>query len=158
MPRRYLWFHKEGGHMPRSLKLGHAESHPAPGREVVSAAAAPKAIGPYSQGITAGDFVFTAGEAGVDPGTGKLVEGGIAAQTRKALQNIQAILEAAGSSLQRVVRCGVFLADIADFQAMNAVYAEFFPADKGPPARTTVQAGKLPMGALVEIDAVALLV
>jgi 2-iminobutanoate/2-iminopropanoate deaminase len=133
------------------------ESHSSPSRGVVSTPRAPKAIGPYSQGIQAGDFLFTAGEAGVDPASGKLVEGGIAAQTRQALENIRAILEAAGSSLQRVVRCGVFLADLADFQAMNAVYAEFFPADKGPPARTTVQAARLPMGALVEIDAVALL-
>jgi 2-iminobutanoate/2-iminopropanoate deaminase len=124
---------------------------------VVSTPKAPKAIGPYSQGIKAGDFLFTAGEAGVDPASGRLVEGGITVQTRQALENIRAILEAAGSSLQRVVRCGVFLADLADFQAMNGVYAEFFPADQGPPARTTVQAAKLPMGALVEIDAVALL-
>jgi len=143
--------------MPGSLKLGHAESHPSPSREAVSTAAAPKAIGPYSQGIKAGDFLFTAGEAGVEPATGRLVEGGIAAQTRQALRNIQAILEASGTSLQRVVKCGVFLADLADFQAMNAIYAEFFPADRSPPARTTVQASKLPMGALVEIDAVALL-
>ncbi len=143
--------------MPGSLHLGHAESHPSPNREVVSTSNAPKAIGPYSQGIKAGDFLFTAGEAGVDPATGKLVEGGIAAQTRRALENVRAILEAAGTSLQRVVKCGVFLADLADFQAMNAVYAGFFPADQGPPARTTVQAAKLPMGALVEIDAVALL-
>ena len=133
------------------------ESHPSPSRGVVSTPRAPKAIGPYSQGIKAGDFLFTAGEAGVDPASGRLVEGGITAQTRQALENIRAILEAAGSSLQSVVKCGVFLADLADFQAMNAVYAEFFPADKGPPARTTVQAAKLPMGALVEIDAVALL-
>jgi 2-iminobutanoate/2-iminopropanoate deaminase len=143
--------------MAGSLKLGHAESHPAPEREVVSTPKAPKAIGPYSQGIKAGDFLFTAGEAGVDPATGKLVEGGIGPQTRKALENIRVILEAAGTSLKRVVKCGVFLADLADFQAMNAVYAEFFPPDQGPPARTTVQAAKLPMGALVEIDAVALL-
>lgn len=133
------------------------ESHSSPSRGVVSTPRAPKAIGPYSQGIQAGDFLFTAGEAGVDPASGKLVEGGVAAQTRQALENIRAILEAAGSSLQRVVKCGVFLADLADFQAMNSVYAEFFPADKGPPARTTVQAARLPMGALVEIDAVALL-
>ena len=133
------------------------ESHSSPSRGVVSTPRAPKAIGPYSQGIKAGDFLFTAGEAGVDPASGKLVEGGITAQTRQALENIRAILEAAGSSLQRVVKCGVFLADLADFQAMNAVYAEFFPADKGPPARTTVQAAKLPMSALVEIDAVVLL-
>jgi 2-iminobutanoate/2-iminopropanoate deaminase len=143
--------------MPGSLQLGHGESHPSPNREAVSTSSAPKAIGPYSQGIKAGDFLFTAGEAGVDPASGKLVEGGIAAQTRQALRNVQAILEASGTSLQRVVRCGVFLAELADFQAMNAVYAEFFPADKAPPARTTVQAAKLPMGALVEIDAVALL-
>jgi len=145
------------------------ESHPSPSREVettlgveatrgvVSTSRAPKAIGPYSQGIKAGDFLFTAGQAGVDPASGRLVEGGITAQTRQALENIRAILEAAGSSLRSVVKCGVFLADLADFQAMNSVYAEFFPADKGPPARTTVQAAKLPMGALVEIDAVALL-
>lgn len=133
------------------------ESHPSPSRGVVSTPRAPKAIGPYSQGIKAGDFLFTAGEAGVDPASGRLVEGGITAQTRQALENIRAILEAAGSSLRSVVKCGVFLADLADFQAMNAVYAEFFPADKGPPARTTVQAAKLPMGALVEIDAVVLL-
>ncbi|OHD76201.1 MAG: hypothetical protein A2V99_12135 [Spirochaetes bacterium RBG_16_67_19] len=133
------------------------ESHSSPSRGVVSTPRAPKAIGPYSQGIKAGDFLFTAGEAGVDPASGKLVEGGITAQTRQALENIRAILEAAGSSLRSVVKCGVFLADLADFQAMNAVYAEFFPADKGPPARTTVQAAKLPMSALVEIDAVVLL-
>jgi 2-iminobutanoate/2-iminopropanoate deaminase len=138
------------------------ESHPSPSREVkatrgvVSTSRAPKAIGPYSQGIKAGDFLFTAGQAGVDPASGRLVEGGIAAQTRQALENIRAILEAAGSSLQSVVKCGVFLADLADFQVMNSVYAEFFPANQGPPARTTVQAAKLPMGALVEIDAVAL--
>jgi 2-iminobutanoate/2-iminopropanoate deaminase len=143
--------------MSGSLKRGHGESHPSPNREVVSTTAAPKAIGPYSQGIKAGDFLFAAGQAGLDPATGRLVEGGVTAQTRQALRNIQAILEASGTSLQRVVRCGVFLADLGDFQAMNAVYAEFFPADQGPPARTTVQAAKLPLGALVEIDAVALL-
>jgi len=117
---------------------------------------APKAIGPYSQGIKAGDFVFTAGQAGVDPATGKLVEGGIAEQTRQTLKNIQAILEAADSSLECVVKVSVFLQDMADFQAMNAVYAEFFPPDKNPPARTTIQAARLPLGALVEIDAIAL--
>jgi len=143
--------------MPGSLHRGHAESHPSPAREAVSAPRAPKAIGPYSQGIKAGDFVFTAGQAGVDPATGKLVEGGIAAQARQTLENIRAILEQAGTSLQRVVKCGVFLADIADFQAMNVVYAEYFPPDRSPPARTTVQAARLPLGALVEIDAVALL-
>ena len=143
--------------MSGAFQLGRAEAYPAPMREVVATEKAPKAIGPYSQGIKAGDFVFTAGEVSIDPATGKLVEGGIAEQTRQVLRNIQFILEAAGSSLDLVVRCSVFLQDMADFQAMNAVYAEFFPADKNPPARTTVQAAKLPLGALLEIDAVALL-
>ncbi len=143
--------------MSGSFQLGRAEAYPAPVREVISTEKAPKAIGPYSQGIKAGDFVFTAGQAGVDPATGKLVEGGIAEQTRQTLKNIQAILEAAGTSMDRVVKCGVFLQDMGDFQAMNAVYAEFFPPDKNPPARTTVQAARLPLGALIEIDAVALI-
>jgi 2-iminobutanoate/2-iminopropanoate deaminase len=143
--------------MSGAFQLGRAEAYPSPMREAVATEKAPKAIGPYSQGIKAGDFVFTAGQAGVDPATGKLVEGGIAEQTRQVLRNIQSILGAADSSLDRVVKCGVFLQDMADFQAMNAVYAEFFPPDKNPPARTTVQAAKLPLGALVEIDAVALL-
>jgi len=141
--------------MSSPFQLGRAETFPT--REAVSTDQAPKAIGPYSQGIKAGDFVFTAGQAGVDPVTGKLAEGSIAEQTRQTLKNIQAILEAAGTSLDRVVKCGVFLQDMADFSAMNAVYAEFFPPDKNPPARTTVQAAKLPLGALVEIDAVALI-
>jgi len=143
--------------MSSPFQLGRAEAFPIPIRETVSTDQAPKAIGPYSQGIKAGDFVFTAGQAGVDPATGKLAEGGIAEQTRQTLKNIQAILEAAGTSLDRVVKCGVFLQDMADFSAMNAVYAEFFSPDKNPPARTTVQAAKLPLGALVEIEAVALI-
>jgi 2-iminobutanoate/2-iminopropanoate deaminase len=143
--------------MSSPFQLGRAEAYPIPTREAISTDQAPKAIGPYSQGIKAGDFVFAAGQAGVDPAIGKLVEGGIAEQTRQTLKNIQAILEAAGTSLDRVVKCGVFLQDMADFSAMNAVYAEFFPPDKNPPARTTVQAAKLPLGALVEIDAVALI-
>ena len=143
--------------MSSPFQLGRAEAYPIPTRDAVSTDKAPKAIGPYSQGIKAGDFVYTAGQAGVDPATGKLVEGGIAEQTRQTLKNVQAIVEAAGATLERVVKCGVFLADMGDFQAMNAVYAEFFPPDKNPPARTTVQAAKLPLGALVEIDVVALL-
>jgi 2-iminobutanoate/2-iminopropanoate deaminase len=143
--------------MSSPFQLGRAEAYPIPTREAVSTDKAPKAIGPYSQGVKAGDFVFTAGQAGVDPATGKLVEGGIGEQTRRTLKNIQVILETAGTSLDRVVKCGVFLQDMADFSAMNAVYAEFFSPDKNPPARTTVQAAKLPLGALVEIDAVALI-
>ena len=143
--------------MSSPFQLGRAEAYPVLKRDVVSTDKAPKAIGPYSQGIKAGDFVFTAGQAGMDPAIGKIVEGGIGEQTRQTLKNIQAILEAAGTSLDRVVKTTVFLQDMADFQAMNAVYAEFFPPDKNPPARTTVQAAKLPLGALVEIDAIALL-
>jgi 2-iminobutanoate/2-iminopropanoate deaminase len=143
--------------MSGPFQLGRAETYPTPVREAVATDQAPKALGPYSQGIKAGDFVFTAGQGPIDPATGKLVEGGIAEQTRRVLQNIQAILEAADSSMERVVKTTVFLSDLADFQAMNAVYAGFFPPDKNPPARTTLQAARLPLGALVVIDAVALL-
>lgn len=125
-------------------------------KEVIGTEKAPKAIGPYSQAIKAGGFVFTAGQIGFEPATGELAEGGVAAQTRRALQNLAAILEAAGSGMPRVVRTSVFLQTMGDFAAMNAVYAEFFPPDAAPPARTTVQVGGLPRGALVEIDAVAI--
>lgn len=123
-------------------------------RETVRTQHAPAAIGPYSQAIKANGFVFTAGQAGLDPATGKIVEGGIAAQTRQTLNNIKAILEAGGSSLASVVKTTVFLHRIDDFAAMNSVYQEFFP--DAPPARSTVAVKDLPMGALVEIEAVAL--
>ena len=121
-------------------------------KQVVHTHAAPAAIGPYSQAIRAGDFVYTAGQIGIDPATGQMVEG-IEAQTRQALRNLQAVLEAAGASLEQVVKTTVFLHDMGDFGAMNAVYAEFFAAE--PPARSAVQAAALPKGALVEIEAVA---
>lgn len=123
-------------------------------RQVVSTTNAPNAVGPYSQGIIANGFVYTAGQGGVNPATKTLVEG-ISEQTRQTLENIRAILEAAGTSLGNVVKCNVYLADMNDFAAMNAVYATFFPAD--PPARTTIQAAALPMGLLVEIEAIATL-
>jgi len=114
---------------------------------------APKAIGPYSQAIAAEGFVFTAGNIGNDPKTGELVPGGIGAETRQALANIAAVLAAAGTSLSRVVKTTVFLADLKDFAAMNAAYAESF---KGHcPARSTVQVAALPKGARVEIEAIA---
>ncbi len=122
-------------------------------RTAVSTEKAPKAMGPYSQGIRAGDFVFCAGQAGLDPATGKLVEGGIEAETRRVLQNLSAVLEQAGTSMRNVVKTTVFLADMDEFKAMNAVYAEFFPSV--PPARTTVQVSRLPAGARVEIDVIA---
>jgi 2-iminobutanoate/2-iminopropanoate deaminase len=121
-------------------------------RKVVATDKAPGAVGPYSQGIVAGDFVYTAGMLGLDPQTGELVGEDIGTQTRQALKNIQSILEAGGSSMDRAVKLTVFLTDIGDFAEMNAVYAEFFPSDA--PARATVQIGPLPKGALVEIDAV----
>lgn len=123
-------------------------------RKIVATEKAPRAVGPYSQAVIAGGFVFTAGMLALDPQTGDVVGEDIGAQTRQALSNVQGILEAAGSSLDRVVKTTVFLRDIRDFPQMNAVYAEFFPAD--PPARSTVEVGPLPKGALIEIDAVAL--
>ncbi|HET7088623.1 MAG TPA: RidA family protein [Anaerolineae bacterium] len=114
---------------------------------------APKAIGPYSQAIRSGGFVYTAGQVGFDPVSGQIVEGGIEAQTRQALHNIKAILKAAGTSLDRVVKTTVFLADLSQFSAMNAVYAEFFPSN--PPARSTFQVAALPRNALIEIEAIA---
>lgn len=123
-------------------------------RRVIHTENAPKAIGPYSQALRTGDFIFTAGQIPLDPETMKLVDGDITVQTRRVLVNLSNILQAAGSSLSRVVKTTVFLADFDDFQAMNAVYAEFF-GDQ-PPARSTVQAARLPAGALVEIEAIAI--
>ncbi len=123
-------------------------------REVIKTDKAPKAIGPYSIGIKTGSFIYTAGQAGVLPESGNIIEGGIEAETRQTLINIKNILEEAGSSLQLVVKTTVFLIDMAEFSKMNAVYAEFFKDD--PPARTTVQAAALPKNARVEIEAIAL--
>jgi 2-iminobutanoate/2-iminopropanoate deaminase len=120
----------------------------------VTAANLPAPVGPYSPGITAGNLVFVSGQAGRDPATGEIAPD-VEAQTEQTLKNIAAILEAAGSSLSHVIRCGVFLIDIGDFQKMNGVYARMFGGHR--PARTTVQAAALPEpGLLVEIDAVAL--
>lgn len=123
-------------------------------REIVCTDKAPKAIGPYSQAIRTGAMVYTAGQLGFDPATGTFVAGGVEEQTRQALANVKHVLEAAGSSLGQVVKTTVFLKDMADFQKMNSVYAEFFP--ENPPARSTVAVAGLPAGGLVEIEAVAL--
>ncbi len=128
-------------------------SHPQ--KQVVTADKAPKAIGPYSAGVSTGHLVFTAGQLGLDPATGELVPGGIEAQTRRALSNLRAVLEAAGSGLEHVIKTTVFLQDIHEFGLMNTVYAEFFTADF--PARSAFQVAALPKGAAVEIEAVALL-
>lgn len=121
-------------------------------REVLIADKAPKALGPYSLGIRSQDLVFVSGTIGVDAATGKIVEGGIEAETRQALLNLGNILEAGGSDLSNVLKTTVFMLDLNEFQKMNAVYAEFFPQD--PPARSTIQVAGLPGGALVEIEAV----
>ena len=122
-------------------------------RTVVSTTNAPQAIGPYSQAVAAGSFVFVSGQLPIDPATGALLEGDIGAMTRQIFANLAAVLTAAGSSLERVVKVTVFLADLNDFQAMNAAYAEFFPA--APPARSTVQVARLPRDARIEIEAIA---
>lgn len=122
-------------------------------REIISTNKAPAAVGPYSQAVRIGDFIFAAGQVAIDPAVGKLIEGDVAAQTRQVLTNLSAVLGAAGSSLDRVVKTTVFLKDMGQFQAMNAVYAEFFPTD--PPARSTIEVADLPLGALIEIEAIA---
>ena len=123
--------------------------------ETVSTTGAPRAIGPYSQGIKANGFLFTAGQVGFDPESGELVDGGIAEQTHRVLQNLRAILRAGGTDLTQVVKTTVFLVDVADFSLMNEVYAEFFGDHR--PARSTVAVASLPRGARVEIEAVAVL-
>lgn len=120
---------------------------------VIATNNAPAAVGPYSQGMRVGDMVYTAGQGALDPATGKRVEGGVTAETEQVLTNIEAILEAAGTSMANVVKTTVFLTDMADFAAMNEVYGRRF-ADP-PPARTTVAVAALPLGILVEIEAVA---
>lgn len=124
-------------------------------KEAVTAIGAPKVIGPYSQAIKAGGFVFCSGQIPLDPETGRIVDGGIEAQTERVLSSLGEVLKAAGSSMDDVVKTTVYMADLSDFKAMNAVYARFF--EKIPPARATVQVAKLPGGSLVEIDAVAVL-
>lgn len=123
-------------------------------KEVISTPNAPKAIGPYEQAIKIGEFVYASGQIPLDPKTGDIVEGDIKIQTRRALENLKAVLEAAGSSLDRVVKTTVFLKNITDFAAMNEVYAEYLGSAK--PARSTVAVANLPRGALVEIDLIAL--
>jgi 2-iminobutanoate/2-iminopropanoate deaminase len=121
----------------------------------VTTGSAPTALGPYSQAIRAGQFLFISGQVPIDPATGELVQGSIADQTRRALQNIEAILTAGGASFQQVVRTTVYLADLSDFTAMNEVYATFFTAPQ--PARSTIQAARLPRDARIEIDMIAFL-
>ena len=122
-------------------------------RQAVSTPSAPKAIGPYSQAIRAGSLLFVSGQVPIDPASGQIINGDIAAQTHRVFQNIGEILKAGGASFDHVVRTTVFLADMNDFTVMNEVYARYFSANK--PARATVQAARLPRDAKVEIDCIA---
>jgi len=123
-------------------------------REVIATQNAPQAIGPYSQAIRANGFIFTSGQIPIDPATQQIVEGGVAEQTRQVIANIEAILKAAGSVLNLVVRTGVYLKDMNEFAAMNAVYQELFP--QPAPARSTVEVARLPKDVRIEIDVIAL--
>jgi 2-iminobutanoate/2-iminopropanoate deaminase len=123
-------------------------------KEVIATEKGPKAMGPYSQAVRANGFIFISGQGALDPATGALVAGGIAPQTARALENLKAIVEAAGSSLDHAVKVTVFLKDINDFEAMNEVYLRYYP--KNQPARTTVEVARLPRDLRVEIDLIAL--
>jgi 2-iminobutanoate/2-iminopropanoate deaminase len=123
-------------------------------RKVITSDNAPKSIGPFSQAIQAGDFIFVSGQGAFVPATGKLVEGGIKEQTRQVIENIRIIVEAAGSSLNRVVKVSVFITDWKYFSEMNEAYAEFFKSD--PPARSTIQGQRFPEGHLIAMEAIAL--
>ncbi|MEZ4532480.1 MAG: RidA family protein [Thermomicrobiales bacterium] len=123
-------------------------------KNIVSTDKAPAAIGPYSQAVVANGFVFTSGVIPVDPATAKVVEGGITEQVTQVMENLTAVLAASGSSLDRAVKTTCFLADLNDFATFNSIYATYFTSD--PPARSTVQVAKLPLGVLVEVECVAL--
>jgi 2-iminobutanoate/2-iminopropanoate deaminase len=123
-------------------------------RSVISTKDAPQAIGPYSQAIKANGFIFTSGQVAIDPATQQVIAGDISAQTDRVLRNVSEILEAAGSGLGKVVRATVFLKNMNDFTAMNAVYGKYFSS--APPARSTVEVARLPKDVLVEIDVIAL--
>ena len=124
-------------------------------RDVIATKDAPQAIGPYSQAIRANGFVFVSGQVAIDPSTQQVISGDVAAQTDRVLKNLSAILKAAGSSLEKVVRCGVFLKNMGDFAAMNEIYGRHFST--AHPARSTVEVARLPKDVLVEIDVIALL-
>ena len=124
-------------------------------RSVVTTDLAPAAIGPYAQGVRVGNLIFTSGQIPIDPVTQQVVAGGIAEQTTRVMENLKAVLEEAGSSLDRVIKATVFLKDLSDFSAMNAVYADYLDIDGEAPARTTVEVSRLPRNVLIEIELVA---
>ena len=124
-------------------------------RQPIAADGAPAAVGPYSHAVRSGGFLFLSGQTPLDPGTGKLVDGGIGDQTRRCLQNLEAVCDAAGASLSDAVRCGIYVTDMGTFAEVNEVYATFF--DSAPPARSTIGVASLPVSAQVEIDAIVAL-
>jgi 2-iminobutanoate/2-iminopropanoate deaminase len=125
-------------------------------KSVISTTGAPAAIGPYSQAVRVGEFVFTSGQVALDPATGAIVEGGIEPQTERVIENLRAVLAAAGLDFSHVIKTTVFLKDMGDFAAMNAIYARAFaPEGVVPPARSTVEVARLPKDALVEIECIA---
>lgn len=124
-------------------------------KQVIHTDHAPKAVGPYSQAIRAGDFLFTSGQIPLDPASGKLVQGGIEEQARQVMKNLKAVLEAGGADFSKVVKSTVFLDDMKNFGPFNEVYAEYFPGDR--PARSAFQVAGLPLGAKIEIEMIALL-
>ena len=124
-------------------------------RSVITTDGAPAAIGPYAQGVRVGNLIFTAGQIPIDPLTQQLVAGGIAEQTKRVMENLKAILEEAGSNLDRTIKTTVFLKDLNDFSAMNAVYADYLEVDGEAPARSTVEVSRLPRNVLVEIELIA---
>ncbi len=138
----------------RSLDKAPEEKTHSARREVIHTDRAPAAIGPYSQAIRAGELVYSSGQLGIDPATGKLVEGGIEPQTSQVLRNLAAVLDAAGTAMNRVIKTTVFVTNLDDFPVVNKIYGESFSQE--PPARSTVQVSRLPLGGSVEIEAVAL--
>jgi len=142
------------GQTPAGKRGGSTKKKVAPNRRAITTDKAPRATGPLSQAIVAGEFVFVAGQLGVDPKTGEFVGSGIEEQAEQVLKNLSAVLDAAGSDVSQVVKTTVFLADMADFNAMNEVYRRHFRVD--PPARSTVQVARLPRNARIEIEAIAL--
>lgn len=124
-------------------------------KQKIQTSSAPQAIGPYSQAIKLDQFLFMSGQIPLDPSTMKLVEGDVRTQTKQVLKNMEAVLKASGVNFEAIVKTTVFLKDMADFKSFNEEYATAFPPEKNPPARSTIQAAGLPMGALVEIEAIA---
>jgi len=122
-------------------------------KEIISTKEAPAAIGPYSQAVKVGDIVFVSGQIPLDPATGEMVQGDVEAQTKRVMENLRAVLQAAGAGFEHVVRSTIYLTDLGDFAKVNAIYGSYFPSE--PPARATVQVSALPRGSQVEIDVVA---